>query len=105
MKKFIATISFGLVLLLSAVGCVSTVKVTSDQGGALIRVRGKGRPSYRWITGPMVKKPGDVESFTANYSTIEMYAIWPDGVKSEHVVLPLSNWEDPETVKFVKPKK
>lgn len=87
---------------LMAAGCVSTVTVTSDTPGALIRYRGKGRPSYRWKTGGLVKQPGDTCSFRANYSAVDVYAIWDEGTdkmrKTETVTVPLSNWRDPDVV-------
>ena len=100
-KNLIRTL-FTASLLAVATGCVSTVTVTSDTPGALVLYRGKGRPSFRWKTGGLVKKPGDTCSFRANYSAVEVYAIWNEGTpnmrKTEIVTVPLSNWRDPDLV-------
>ncbi len=92
---------FAAVSLL-ATGCVSVVTVTADQPGALIRYRGKGRPSYRWHTAGLVKNPGDTVSFETHYSTVSVRALWDEGTpnerRSEIVDIPLSNWHDPDSV-------
>lgn len=107
MKKslFLALASFALVL---STGCVSTVSVTSDTPGAVIRYRGKGRPSYRWKTVGYVKKPGDVCKFRANYSSIDVYAYWDEGKptfrKTDTTTVPLSNWHDPALIHLNAPR-
>ena len=92
------------ILAVMATGCVSNVTVTSNDPGALIRYRGHGRPSYRWKTGGLVKKPGEKCTFGANYSSVEVYAIWDEGkptmYKSEPVLVPLSNWRDPAPIRI-----
>lgn len=104
MNKPLSALSRLLVagLALAGAGCMTNVSVTADEPGALIRYRGKGRPSYRWKTGGLVKKPGDTCSFRANYSAVDVYAIWDEGTpkmkKTETVTVPLSNWRDPDVV-------
>jgi hypothetical protein len=97
-----------LAVLALATGCVSTVSVTSDTPGALVRYRGKGRPSYRWKTAGLVRKPGDVCTFRAPYSAVDVYACWDEGKptfrETETVTVPLSNWRDPDTVHLNAPR-
>lgn len=103
--SFLRLSSLVLLGLLSTTGCLSTVTVTADAPGAIIRCRGYGRPSYRWqtVAGGIIKKPGDSCQFQTRYSTIQLYASWPDGKESEKVVVPLSNWTDPEPITLRKP--
>ena len=94
---------------LLAAGCATTITVTADEPGALIRYRGKGRPSYRWKTAGLVRSPAEPCVFTANYSTVQLYGVWDEGTpnerRSEMVDLPLSNWSDPDTVRLHSPKR
>lgn len=85
----------GLLLL---TGCASTVHVTSDPPGAIVRARGSGRASYRWRTVGLTPC-----EFPAEYSTIVTYVQWRDGTQSEQRRVPLSNWSDPPPVHFEKP--
>lgn len=100
---------FAIGILSLAAGCMSTVTVTADEPGALIRYRGKGRPSYRWRTAGLVRGPDKPCVFKAHYSTISLYGVWDEGTpkerRSEVVDLPLSNWSDPDTVHLHSPKR
>ena len=90
-------------------GCVSTVSVTTDEPGALVRYRGKGRPSYRWTTAGLVRKAGTPCTFQAPYSTVTVYAVWDEGTpgerRTEPVDIRLSNWSDPPLVRLPAPKR
>lgn len=111
MHKPLSVLSLLLIAALGifATGCATTVTVTADEPGALIRYRGKGRPSYRWRTAGLVRKPGDPCSFKAHYSTVTTYAVWNEGSpnerRSEAVDIPLSNWRDPDIVRLHAPKR
>ena len=111
MHKFSSALSLLLVAAvgLFSVGCVSTVTVTTDEPGALVRYRGKGRPSYRWKTAGIVRKAGDPCTFQAHYSTVTAYAVWNEGTpnerRTEPVDIPLSNWRDPPLVRLRAPKR
>ncbi len=91
-----APLALGLLLLLS--GCASTVPVTSDPPGAMVRARGSGRASYRWRTVGLTPC-----EFTVPYSAVVTYVQWRDGTQSEQRRIPLSNWRDPAPVHFEKP--
>lgn len=107
-KTYSLSILCGALAVLFTAGCASTVTVTANEPGAMIRFRGHGRPSYRWQTpaGGLVRKAGDSCQFKTRYSTIDVYAIWDEGTekaaKSDVVTIPLSNWSDPEPVTLVK---
>ena len=111
MNKPLSALSRLLVagLALAGAGCMTNVSVTADEPGALIRYRGKGRPSYRWTTAGLVRNPGDTCTFRANYSTIMVYAVWNEGTPNEHrsepVELSLSNWSDPPLVQLRSPRR
>ncbi len=111
MHKPLSLLSLFLVLgaALFAAGCATTITVTADEPGALIRYRGKGRPSYRWKTAGLVRSPDKPCVFTASYSTIQVYGVWDEGTpnerRSEVVDLPLSNWSDPDLVRLQSPKR
>ena len=64
------------------------VTVRTEPEGAIVRYRGLGRASFRWITAPTATPT----TFEAPYGRISVYAAWPDGTKSEHVEVPLSMW-------------
>lgn len=100
-KVFLASL-MSVAVLLS--GCATTVKVTSEPAGAMVRLRGEGRAAFRWMTGPTVT-PCEMNVY---YGRVNVYVIWPaDGktgpVKSEKKEVELSAWRDVETVNFVKP--
>lgn len=90
-------------------GCATTVKVTSEPAGAIVRLRGEGRAAFRWMTGPTLT-PCEMDVY---YGRVSVYVIWPNGqqvggskisgVKSEKKELDLSAARDVETVHFVKP--
>ena len=100
-KVFLAGL-LSVAVLLS--GCATTVKVTSEPAGAMVRLRGEGRAAFRWMTGPTVT-PCEMSVY---YGRVNVYVIWPaDGktgpIKSEKKEVELSAWRDVETVNFVKP--
>jgi len=82
---------------LSAVGCASTVKVTSDPSGALVRVRGSGRASYRWKSVGLTPC-----EFETPYSAVNACVQWKDGSVSEVVRLPIPVFGEPEPLHFRK---
>ncbi len=90
-------LSIALVSVL-AVGCASTVKVTSDPPGAVVRARGSGRASYRWKTEG--KTPCEFKTY---YSTINACVQWPDGTISEIKRVPMPLFSHPEPLNFKKP--
>lgn len=92
------------ILLLAAVaalaaGCVTHVRVESDPAGAMIRYRGEGRAAFRWKTASAVA-PAEFDTY---YGRISVYARWPDGTESDHVMVPLSSWENPAPIVLRKP--
>ena len=91
-------------------GCATTVKVTSEPAGAIVRLRGEGRAAFRWKTGPTLT-PCEMDVY---YGRVSVYVIWPDdvqqaaagkisGIKSEKKELDLSASREVESVHFVKP--
>lgn len=108
MKKNLLIVSL-LVCSAFLAGCATTVKVTSEPAGAIVRLRGEGRAAFRWKTGPTLT-PCEMDVY---YGRVSVYVIWPDeqqngagkinGVKSEKKELDLSATRDVETVHFVKP--
>ena len=95
-----------------AAGCATKLQFTSDPPGALIRVRGEGRASFRWQDAPA---PTPTE-MTVKYGRISAYAIWPEGAPdpetgrfpatiSAQQEIPLSSSRDIERIHFVKPAK
>lgn len=83
---------------LLAAGCASTVKVTSDPPGALVRARGSGRASYRWKSVGLTPC-----EFETPYSAINACVQWEDGTVSETVRLHVPMMSDPEPLHFRKP--
>lgn len=92
------------ILLLAALaalsaGCATHVRIQSEPAGAMIRYRGEGRAAFRWKTAPTTAPT----EFDTRYGRISVYAVWPDGTKSEHVMVPLSSWQDPAPIVLRKP--
>lgn len=87
---FAAAVVFG--------GCASTVKVESNPSGALVRMRGSGRPIYRWKTVGLTPC-----TFKAPYSAIQTYVRWDDGSESEKVRITVPKFSDPAPLFFEKP--
>ena len=85
-------------LCLLAAGCASTVKVTSEPAGALVRVRGSGRASYRWKTVGLTPC-----EFKTPYSAVNALVRWKDGTVSDVVRLPVPLFGEPEPLHFTKP--
>ncbi len=75
-------------------GCASHVRVRTEPSGAMVRYRGEGRAAFRWKTAPTASP---VE-FDVYYGRISAYAIWPDGSRSRHETVTLSNWHDPDPI-------
>jgi len=97
MQKTVALTSLFLLALLVS-GCASTVRVESDPPGAMVRMRGSGRPIYRWRTVGLTPC-----EFKAPYSAIQTYVRWEDGAESEKVRVAIPKFGDPEPVVFRKP--
>lgn len=87
------------VLACCLAGCTTQINVHTDPSGAKIRYRGEGRAAFRWKDAPTL---GDA-SFPVRYGRISVYALWPDGVRSDPVTLPLSMWRKEETVNLTRP--
>ncbi len=96
MKKVILTMLAAAALC----GCTTTVKVSTDQPGAIVRYRGEGRAAFRWKTAPTASPT----EFGVRYGRISVYAIWPDGKESEHVMRSLSSSRPVEEINLVKPR-
>ncbi len=79
-------------------GCASTVRVESDPPGALVRMRGSGRPIYRWRSVGLTPC-----EFKARYSAIQAYVRWEDGTESEKLRVPIPKFSDPAPLLFRKP--
>jgi hypothetical protein len=90
-----------LLALILASGCASTVKVTSDPPGALVRFRGSGRASYRWKTVGITPC-----EYRARYNAVKTVVFWKDGTASEikRTEIPFVLFGEPEPVHFTKPK-
>lgn len=80
-------------------GCTTQINVQTDPGGAKIRYRGEGRAAFRWKDAPTL---GEAR-FPVRYGRISLYALWPDGVRSETVTIPLSMRRKEENVKLTRP--
>ncbi len=90
-------------------GCATHIKITSEQPGAMVRLRGEGRAAFRWMTGPTVT-PCEMDVY---YGRVSVYVIWPEGQqassgkisgdKSEKKQINTSVWRDEESVHFIKP--
>lgn len=77
-----------------ATGCASHVRVVTEPAGALVRYRGEGRAAFRWKTAPTASPT----AFDVYYGRVSAYAIWPDGSRSRHKTVSLSNWRDPDPI-------
>lgn len=85
---------FLLVFAAVLTGCSHLVTVQTDPPGAKVRCRGYGRPAYKWDwKGTTTAK--EPVTFKVPYSTINTYAVWPDGVASEIVETQLIFSEEP----------
>lgn len=91
-------LSFVSVCMFIAAGCASTVKVVSDPPGAMVRVRGCGRPSYKWKSAGITPC-----EFKVPYSKIQIYTSWNDGVKSEKIFVPMHGYDESQPLVFRRP--
>ncbi len=95
MKKLFFAAGLAACLL---TGCATRLHIVSEPAGAVVRVRGEGRASFRWETGKTTT-PCDMNVY---YGRVSSYVIWPDGTRSVTKTVPLSNWERDTTISFCK---